>query len=185
MTEDGAGLRVFEAPTQSPLQRQALEEGLEHHEPGEGSQLLVLESNLGGAQAFQCRADLLISVNMLSKLSHIALIVRDPSRTASLFADIFGAKTVRRTDEDGHNEHYVQLGETWFVLAKVDVERPLTGDHVAFLVSPSTLTAVAERLAAIGHKYQLARSDTALYFSDFDNHVFELDSVGVESEFRE
>jgi hypothetical protein len=34
--------------------------------------------------------------------------------------------------------------------------------------------------AAIGHAYQLARSDTALYFSDFDNHVFELDTVGVE-----
>ena len=124
-------------------------------------------------------------MNMLSKLSHIALIVRDPYRTASLFADIFDAKAGQCTDEDDHDEHYVQLGDTWFVLAKADVERPLTGDHVAFLVSPSTLTAVAERLAAIEHKYQPARSDTALYFSDFDNHVFELDSVGVESDFRD
>ncbi|MGH8117227.1 MAG: hypothetical protein ACREPY_13175 [Rhodanobacteraceae bacterium] len=63
--------------------------------------------------------------------------------------------------------------------------RPLKGDHVAFLVSPSTLAVVAEKLAAIGREYQLARSDTALYFSDFDNHVFELDTVGVESELRE
>lgn len=119
---------------------------------------------------------------MLSKLSHIALIVRDPSRTASLFADIFGAKTIQHTDEDGHDENYVQLGDTWFVLVKADVERPLTGDHIAFLVSPPTLAATAEKLAAIGHEYQLARSDTALYFQDFDNHVFELDTVGVESE---
>lgn len=124
-------------------------------------------------------------MNMLSKLSHIALIVRDPSRTASLFADVFGAKTIRRTDEDGHDESYVQLGDTWFVLVKANVERPLTGDHIAFLVSPSTLTSVAEKLKAIGHKYQLARSDTALYFSDFDNHVFELDTVGVESELQQ
>jgi catechol 2,3-dioxygenase-like lactoylglutathione lyase family enzyme len=123
-------------------------------------------------------------MNMLSKLSHIALIVRDPSRTASLFASIFGAKTIQRTDEDGHDEGYVQLGDTWFVLVKADVERPLTGDHVAFLVSPRTLAAIAGKLAAIGHKYQLARSDTALYFQDFDNHVFELDTVGVESELR-
>jgi fosfomycin resistance protein FosX len=119
---------------------------------------------------------------MLSKLSHIALIVRDPSRTASLFAGVFGAKTIQRTDEEGHDECYMQLGETWFVLVKAEVERSLTGDHVAFLVSPSTLTAVAEKLAAIGHGYQLARSNTALYFQDFDNHVFELDTVGVESE---
>lgn len=121
-------------------------------------------------------------MNTLSKLSHIALIVRAPSRTASLFADVFGARIIQLTDEDGHDESYMQLGDTWFVLVKAEVERPLTGDHVAFLVSPSTLTAVAEKLAAIGHGYQLARSDTALYFQDFDNHVFELDTVGVESE---
>lgn len=124
-------------------------------------------------------------MTILSKLSHIALIVSDPSRTASFFADIFGAKTIRRTDEDGHDESYVQLGETWFVLVKADVERPLTGDHVAFLVSPSTLSSIAEKLNATGHKYQLARSSTALYFSDFDNHVFELDTVGVESELQQ
>lgn len=124
-------------------------------------------------------------MNMLGKLSHIALIVRDPSRTASLFADLFGARAIQRTDEDGHDENYLRLGDTWFVLVKADVERPLTGDHVAFLVSPPTLVAVAEKLAASGHKYQLARSDTALYFQDFDNHVFELDTVGVGSELRE
>lgn len=124
-------------------------------------------------------------MSTLSKLSHIALIVRDPSRTASLFADVFGAKAIRRNDEDGHDESYVRLGDTWFVLVKADVERPLTGDHVAFLVSPSTLVAVAEKLTAIGHKYQLARGDTALYFSDFDNHVFELDTVGAESELQQ
>lgn len=123
-------------------------------------------------------------MNALGKLSHIALIVRDPARTASLFAAIFGAEIVQRTDEDGHDESYVQLGDTWFVLVKADVERPLTGDHVAFLVSPHTLASAARKLEAIGHKYQLARSGTALYFQDFDNHVFELDTVGVESELR-
>lgn len=73
----------------------------------------------------------------------------------------------------------MRLGEVWFLRVKADVARPLTGDHVAFLVSPSTLHRVADRLIAIGHQYQWARSDTALYFSDFDNHVFALDSVGV------
>jgi len=124
-------------------------------------------------------------MNMLGKISHIALIVRDPCRTASLFVDVFGARATRRADGDGHDESYMLLGETWFVLVKADVERPLTGDHVAFLVSPSTLTSVAEKLAATGHKYQLARSGTALYFQDYDNHVFELDTVGVELEFHD
>jgi hypothetical protein len=121
---------------------------------------------------------------LLGKLSHIALIVRDPSRTASLFADVFHAQAIRRIDEDGHHESLVQLGDSWFVLAKADVERTLTGDDVAFLVSPATLAEVAGKRAAIGHEYQLTRSGTALYFSGFDNHVFELDTVGVESELR-
>lgn len=121
-------------------------------------------------------------MNVLGKLGHVALTVRDPSRTALLFADVFGAVTIRRTDEDGHDESYIQLGDTWFVLVKAAVEHPLTGDHVAFLVSQPALASVAKKLEAMGHKYQLARSDTALYFQDFDNHVFELDTVGVESE---
>lgn len=119
-------------------------------------------------------------MDMLGQLSHIALTVRDPARTAALFSGIFDARAVRRQDEDGHDETFVRLGEVRFVWVKADVERPLTGDHVAFLVSPSTLYRVADRLIAIGHQYQWARSDTALYFSDFDNHVFELDNVGVE-----
>lgn len=121
-------------------------------------------------------------MDMLNRLSHIALIVRDPARTAALFAGIFDAKAVRREDEQGHDETFVRLGEVWFVLVKADVERPLTGDHIAFLASPSILHKVADRLAALGHAYQWARSDTALYFCDFDNHVFELDSVGVDCE---
>ncbi|KRE89385.1 hypothetical protein ASG87_03330 [Frateuria sp. Soil773] len=124
-------------------------------------------------------------MNTLGKLSHIALIVRDPSRTASLFAEVFRARTVRRTDEDGHDESHVQLGDTWFVLVEADVERPITGDHIAFLVSRPALAETAKKLEAMGHEYHLARSDTALYFQDFDNHVFELDTVGMEAELRE
>lgn len=121
-------------------------------------------------------------MNILSKLSHIAMIVRDPARTASLFSEVFNVSTTRRIDDDGHDESYIQLGDTWFVLVKADVDRPLTGDHVAFLVSQSALASVAKKLAAMGHEFRLARSDTALYFQDFDNHVFELDTVGVEPE---
>lgn len=119
-------------------------------------------------------------MGILSKLSHIALIVRDPPRTASLFAEVFDAEAIRHTGEDGHDESYVQLGDTWFVLVKADVQRPVTGDHVAFLVSSSALSVATERLEAIRHEDQLARSGTALYFKDFDNHVFELDTVGVK-----
>lgn len=51
---------------------------------------------------------------MLDKIGHIALIVKDSSRTATLFKDVFGAAIRARKDVDGHEETYVRLGRTWF-----------------------------------------------------------------------
>ncbi len=119
-------------------------------------------------------------MTILETIGHIALVVREPARTASLFEALFDAKPVRSADGEGHQETCVRLGGTWFVLVEAEVERPVTGDHVAFRVSPDALRLVAGKLARMGHDYQLARSDTALYFADFDNHVFELDSVGMD-----
>ncbi|MBV8500286.1 MAG: hypothetical protein JO006_01050 [Paucibacter sp.] len=121
-------------------------------------------------------------MTILGPLSHIALVVRDPSRTAALFEALFASKPICRQDADGHQETFVRLGDTWFVLVAADKERPLTGDHVAFQVSAEQLRLASERLKQLDHAYQMARSDTALYFIDFDNHVFELDSVGLDSE---
>ena len=119
---------------------------------------------------------------MLKSISHIALVVTDPERTALLFATLFAAKTVRRVDADGHNETFINLGNTWFLLAKAAVERQRTGDHIAFHVTKADLLAIAGKLKAMNLEFILARSDTSLYFFDYDNHVFELDTtdVGVE-----
>lgn len=116
------------------------------------------------------------------KLSHIALIVRDPSRTAALLEDVFDTRAVRRRDEDGHDETYLHLGGIWFVLVAAEVERPLTGDHVAFHASPDQMQAIAGKLGRMGHPYRMARADTALYFIDFDNHVFEIDVSDLDAE---
>jgi catechol 2,3-dioxygenase-like lactoylglutathione lyase family enzyme len=47
---------------------------------------------------------------MLDAISHIALIVKDSNRTATLFKDLFGARILARKDDDGHDETYVRLG---------------------------------------------------------------------------
>lgn len=113
---------------------------------------------------------------------HVALIVRDPSRTTALLETVFDAKAIRRRDEDGHDETYMRIGGTWFVLVAAEVERPLTGDHVAFHTTAEQMQVIAGKLKQMGHAYQMARSDTALYFNDFDNHVFEVNSTGMEAE---
>jgi len=119
---------------------------------------------------------------MLDAIGHVALIVKDPSRTAALFRDLFGAGIVVHKDADGHEETYARLGRTWFVLAQAEVDRPRTGDHIAFSVSMSTLLETAEKLKRMKVEFFLARSDTALYFFDYDNHVFELDTTDLDRE---
>jgi catechol 2,3-dioxygenase-like lactoylglutathione lyase family enzyme len=119
---------------------------------------------------------------MLDAISHIALIVKDSNRTATLFKDLFASRVVVRKEDDGHEETYVRLGRTWFVLVQAEVDRPRSGDHIAFAVSKSTLLETAEKLKAVNVEFFLARSDTALYFFDYDNHVFELDTTDLDVE---
>ena len=119
---------------------------------------------------------------MLDSIAHVALTVQDPARTADFLRDLFEAPILRRTDEDGHDETFVRLGVTWFALVKADVKRERTGDHVAFRVAPEAIAAIADKLKAKGYDFILNKTGTSLYFFDFDNHVFELDSSNHEQE---
>jgi catechol 2,3-dioxygenase-like lactoylglutathione lyase family enzyme len=119
---------------------------------------------------------------MLGSIGHVALVVREPARTAELFRTLFECKIVSRRDAEGHDETFVKLGDTWFVLVSADIERARTGDHIAFKVSKETLEATAQKLAALQLEHIRARNSTSLYFFDYDNHVFELDTTDLEAE---
>lgn len=118
---------------------------------------------------------------MLESISHIALVVKDPVRTAALFHDLFGAQSVQREDEEGHLEMFVRLGGIWIVLVGAPVQRGRTGDHIAFRATPEILEATATKLQAMGLEFIRARSDRALYFFDYDDHVFELDTEDIDA----
>ena len=119
---------------------------------------------------------------MLESLSHIALVVTDPARTAALFHELFGAQAVERLDEEGHLETFLRLGGIWIVLVGAPVQRARTGDHIAFRATRETLEATAARLQTMGREHIRARGDRALYFFDYDDHVFELDTEDIDKE---
>jgi catechol 2,3-dioxygenase-like lactoylglutathione lyase family enzyme len=119
---------------------------------------------------------------MLESISHIALVVKAPARTAALFHDLFGAQVIEREDDEGHLETFVRLGAMWIVLVGAPVERARTGDHIAFKATPEMLEATAAKLQAMGLEFIRGRSDRALYFFDYDNHVFELDTEDIDQE---
>lgn len=119
---------------------------------------------------------------MLESLSHIALVVKDPARTAALFHELFGIRAIERRDAEGHDQTLLKLGGVWIALVGAPVERARTGDHIAFRATPAELEATVARLEALGREFIRARSDRALYFFDYDDHVFELDTEDIDRE---
>ena len=116
---------------------------------------------------------------MPKALSHIALIVSNPTRSAHLLAGVFDdARILSEEDpQDSHPEVIVKLAGLEFALIRGHGPAARNGDHIAFAVSKAEQLACASRLEGLALDYQMARNDTALYFSDYDNHVFELDVV--------
>ena len=119
---------------------------------------------------------------MLESISHIALVVKEPARTAALLQDLFSARVVEREDDEGHLETFVRLGGIWIVLVAAPVQRERTGDHIAFHATPEILEATVAKLQALGREFIRARANRALYFFDYDNHVFELDCEDIDKE---
>lgn len=119
---------------------------------------------------------------MIESISHIALVVKDPARTAALFHDLFSSRALERQDEQGHLETFVKLGGTWIVLVGAPVQRARTGDHIAFRATPELLEATVAKLQTMGREFIRARSNRALYFFDYDDHVFELAAEDLDEE---
>jgi catechol 2,3-dioxygenase-like lactoylglutathione lyase family enzyme len=116
---------------------------------------------------------------MVGSISHIALIVRDPARTAELFAGVLGARIIpQRQDDDGHPQSFAKFAGIWFVLRKGIGPSLRNGEHISLRVSQAELTECADKLTTFDVEHYMARKDTALYFTDYDNHVFEL-NVGT------
>ena len=119
---------------------------------------------------------------MLEAISHVALVVKDPARTAALLHDLFTARVVERRDDEGHRETFVRLGGTWIVLVGAPVQRTRTGDHIAFRATPEVLESTVARLQTMGREFIRARANRALYFFDYDDHAFELDAEDLDEE---
>jgi catechol 2,3-dioxygenase-like lactoylglutathione lyase family enzyme len=117
---------------------------------------------------------------MLQSISHIALVVNDTARTAALLNDLFGARVVQREDDDGHLETFVRVAGTWIVLVGAPVQRTRTGDHIAFQATAEILEATVAKLQTLGREFIRARSNRALYFFDYDDHVFELNTEDID-----
>jgi fosfomycin resistance protein FosX len=71
------------------------------------------------------------------------------------------------------------------VLVGAPVQRARTGDHIAFQATPDIIEATVTKLEKMGREFVRARSNRALYFFDYDDHVFELNTENIDEEIGE
>jgi hypothetical protein len=76
----------------------------------------------------------------------------------------------------------VRLGGVWIVLVGAPVQRARTGDHIAFQATPDIIEATVAKLERMGREFIRARSNRALYFFDYDDHVFELNTEDIPAD---
>ena len=122
-------------------------------------------------------------------ISHVTFLVADVERTARLLCAGLGAREVH--DGTGPNapharEKFFLLGPAWIaVIEGVPPERRSYA-HVAFSVAENDLPRFERRLATLGVEITEGRArgageGRALYFHDFDNHLFELHAGSLEA----
>jgi fosfomycin resistance protein FosX len=117
---------------------------------------------------------------MPSILHHVALIVADRERSARIFELLFSAKVVLPgQDHRGPPEVLVRMPGLDLVFVKGQAPTQRADSHIAFAVRPSELVLHREKLVQLGIQAAEPRQGPqgrALYFVDYDNHLFELNA---------
>lgn len=117
-------------------------------------------------------------------LSHITLIVKDLSRTKSLFEEVLGAKEIYSSGSDTFSiskEKFFLIGETWLCIMEGDERPERSYNHIAFSVEDEEIGKLTEKLVLLGAEIKEDRprvegEGRSVYFYDYDNHLFELHS---------
>ncbi len=119
---------------------------------------------------------------MISGLSHLTFIVRDPVKSAGLFIRVFGAREVYDSGKDSHSvsrEKFLLVGDVWIALMQGESLQARTYDHVAFRISDDSYDLYLSRIRDLGLEVLPGRSrisgeGRSIYFYDYDNHLYEL-----------
>lgn len=117
---------------------------------------------------------------MTTALHHVALVVTNPERSARIFVALFAAQVQRPgPDHKGPAELAVKMPGLTLVLIQGQTPAVRIDAHVAFKVSAGDLNEMKAKLFTLGIEAQVPRGlsrDNSLYFIDYDNNLFELNS---------
>ena len=124
-------------------------------------------------------------------LDHITLICKDLDKTAAMFKELFGAEEVYATNKNIYSiakERFFKIQNIWFIIMEGEATTK-TYNHIAFKVFSPELKMLREKVEKMGLQILAGRTRTrdegeALYFYDYDNHLFEFHSGSLEKRLR-
>ena len=119
---------------------------------------------------------------MIEGISHITFIVKDLKLATTFFKEIFDAEEVYASGDATFSvskEKFFMVGNQWIAVMEGESLPTRTYNHVAFKISEADFETYQERIRKLGLDFKPPRprvdgEGRALYFYDFDHHLFEL-----------
>ena len=116
-------------------------------------------------------------------INHITFICQDLAKSAHLLQEIFDAKEVYSSGDKTFSvarEKFFRIGNLWIAIMEGE-PLPCSYNHVAFSVSEESLPLLEAKIKALGltilpGRPRATAEGQSLYFYDYDNHLFELNT---------
>jgi catechol 2,3-dioxygenase-like lactoylglutathione lyase family enzyme len=125
---------------------------------------------------------------LIEGISHITFIVKDLDKATTFFEESFGAKEVYSSGDKKFfisKEKFFLINDLWVaVMEGEEIEKSY--NHIAFKIDESDYDMYLERIQNLGLEIESGRKriegeGNSIYFYDYDNHLFELHTVTLET----
>jgi len=119
----------------------------------------------------------------ITDINHITFICQDLAKSSHFLTEIFDAKEIYFSGDKTFSiarEKFFLIGNLWIALMEGE-PLPRTYNHIAFSVSAENLPVLEQKIKSLGltilpSRPRAPEEGQSLYFYDYDNHLFELNT---------
>lgn len=119
---------------------------------------------------------------MIEGISHLTFIVKDLERASTFFKIVFDAEEIYASGDKTfslNREKFLLIKGLWICIMEGEPLSEHTYNHVAFQIPDEEFSIYEARIRDLGldirpSRPRVVEEGRALYFYDYDNHLFEL-----------
>jgi len=129
---------------------------------------------------------------MILGLSHMTFMVKNLEAATAFWKDIFGAKEVYASGDNTFSvakEKFFLVGDMWICVMEGQPVHERDYTHIAFKIAEESFDEYVKRIGMAGVEIKKGRprvegEGRSVYFYDFDNHLFELHTGGLQERLK-